>query len=85
MAEDNEEMRSLYFTPTWSVATVLTVFIAVSLLLERAIHHLSSVSKNLLLASSCALSLCEEHQTFSCNEPLLLHFLRFSEFNVIDP
>ncbi|KAI3854276.1 hypothetical protein MKW98_024699 [Papaver atlanticum] len=42
MAEDNEEMRSLYFTPTWSVATVLTVFIAGSLLLERAIHHLSS-------------------------------------------
>ncbi|OVA00579.1 Mlo-related protein [Macleaya cordata] len=42
MAEDNEEMRSFSLTPTWSVATVLTIFIAVSLLLERLIHHLSS-------------------------------------------
>lgn len=35
-------MRSLALTPTWSVATVLTVFVFVSLLVERSIHCLSS-------------------------------------------
>ncbi|EOY12910.1 Seven transmembrane MLO family protein isoform 2 [Theobroma cacao] len=39
---DNEkEMRSLALTPTWSVATVLTIFVAVSLIVERSIHRLS--------------------------------------------
>eukprot|EP01018_Ginkgo_biloba_P033521 Gb_19582 [translate_table: standard] len=42
MAGDNaEDVRSLALTPTWSVATVLTVFVAVSLVVERSIHHLS--------------------------------------------
>lgn len=35
------EPRSLALTPTWSVATVLTVFVVVSLIVERSIHHLS--------------------------------------------
>ncbi|KAG1359563.1 MLO-like protein [Cocos nucifera] len=35
-------MRSLALTPTWSVATVLTIFVAVSLLVERSIHRLSN-------------------------------------------
>ncbi|XP_029116062.1 MLO-like protein 14 isoform X1 [Elaeis guineensis] len=42
MAEQSEEMRSLALTPTWSVATVLTIFVAVSLLVERSIHRLSN-------------------------------------------
>lgn len=33
-------MRSLAITPTWSVATVLTVLVVVSLLVERSIHRL---------------------------------------------
>ncbi|KAK7272521.1 hypothetical protein RJT34_29171 [Clitoria ternatea] len=37
-----QETRSLALTPTWSVATVLTVFVAVSLLVERSIHRLSN-------------------------------------------
>lgn len=44
MAAKGEEMRSLALTPTWSVAVVLTIFVAVSLLVERSIHRLSSVS-----------------------------------------
>ncbi|XP_028807524.1 MLO-like protein 11, partial [Neltuma alba] len=40
MAE-NVEIRSLALTPTWSVATVLTIFVLVSFLVERSIHHLS--------------------------------------------
>lgn len=44
MSENTEEMRSLALTPTWSVATVLTIFVAVSLLVERSIHRLSNVS-----------------------------------------
>jgi hypothetical protein len=38
------EMRSLALTPTWSVATVLTLLVAGSLLIERSIHRLSNVS-----------------------------------------
>ncbi|KAL6570602.1 MLO-like protein 11 [Orobanche gracilis] len=38
---DNKELRSLGSTPTWSVASVLTVFIVVSLLVECSIHRLS--------------------------------------------
>lgn len=44
MAENEQEMRSLALTPTWSVASVLTIFVAVSLLVERSIHRLSTVS-----------------------------------------
>ncbi|KAI4333691.1 hypothetical protein L6164_018465 [Bauhinia variegata] len=42
MAENDQETRSLALTPTWSVATVLTIFVAVSLLVERSIHRLSN-------------------------------------------
>ncbi|XP_068645444.1 MLO-like protein 11 [Aristolochia californica] len=41
MAESSQELRSLALTPTWSVAAVLTVFVAVSLIVERSIHRLS--------------------------------------------
>lgn len=46
MEEENnpQELRSLAMTPTWSVATVLTVFVAVSVIVERSIHRLSTVS-----------------------------------------
>ena len=40
------EMRSLALTPTWSVATVLTILVAVSLIIERSVHRLSNVSAN---------------------------------------
>ncbi|XVF78283.1 hypothetical protein PTKIN_Ptkin14bG0119300 [Pterospermum kingtungense] len=39
--ENDKETRSLALTPTWSVAAVLTVFVAVSLIVERSIHRLS--------------------------------------------
>ncbi|KAG0474635.1 hypothetical protein HPP92_014321 [Vanilla planifolia] len=42
MMSGRPEMRSLALTPTWSVATVLTIFVFLSLLVERAIHRLSS-------------------------------------------
>lgn len=44
MAEEAGQMRSLALTPTWSVAAVLTVFVAVSLVVERGIQRLSCVS-----------------------------------------
>ena len=44
MDEETNEMRSLALTPTWSVATVLTIFVAVSLIVERSIHRLCNVS-----------------------------------------
>uniref|UniRef100_A0A0E0KWX6 MLO-like protein n=1 Tax=Oryza punctata TaxID=4537 RepID=A0A0E0KWX6_ORYPU len=37
----SEEGRSLALTPTWSVAIVLTLLVAGSLLIERSIHRLS--------------------------------------------
>lgn len=40
--EGGQELRSLALTPTWSVASVLTIFVAVSLLVERSIHRLSN-------------------------------------------
>ncbi|KAL0905101.1 hypothetical protein M5K25_027279 [Dendrobium thyrsiflorum] len=42
MSSGSLEMRSLALTPTWSVSTVLTIFVFVSLLVERSIHRLSS-------------------------------------------
>ncbi|PHU12620.1 MLO-like protein 14 [Capsicum chinense] len=42
----SEETRSLALTPTWSVASVLTIFVAVSLLVERSIHRLSNWLRN---------------------------------------
>jgi hypothetical protein len=44
MEGDTKEMRSLALTPTWSVATVRTIFVVVSLIVERSIHRLSNVS-----------------------------------------
>ncbi|KAK6132679.1 hypothetical protein DH2020_033562 [Rehmannia glutinosa] len=41
-SDNGTDLRSLALTPTWSVATVLTVFVAVSLLVERSIHRLSN-------------------------------------------
>ncbi|XP_010460273.1 PREDICTED: MLO-like protein 14 [Camelina sativa] len=41
MREEPSE-RTLGLTPTWSVATVLTVFVVVSLIVERSIHRLSN-------------------------------------------
>lgn len=46
-SENSKELRSLALTPTWSVATVLTVFVVVSLLVERSIHRLCNVSDKL--------------------------------------
>lgn len=51
MEENSTEMRSLALTPTWSVATVLTIFVAVSLLVERSIHRLSNVSYTHIILS----------------------------------
>ncbi|KAL0814426.1 hypothetical protein Bca101_070869 [Brassica carinata] len=47
MREENDygaepRERTLGLTPTWSVATVLTVFVVVSLIVERSIHRLSN-------------------------------------------
>ncbi|KAK3037936.1 hypothetical protein RJ639_031827 [Escallonia herrerae] len=42
MSENDKEARSLALTPTWSVASVLTIFVAVSLVVERSIHRLSN-------------------------------------------
>ncbi|KAK9756316.1 hypothetical protein RND81_01G088500 [Saponaria officinalis] len=42
MEDKTEEMRSLALTPTWSIASVLTIFVAVSLVVERSIHRLSN-------------------------------------------
>ncbi|KAK4439202.1 MLO-like protein 11 [Sesamum alatum] len=41
MSDSTDELRSLAMTPTWSVASVLTIFVVVSLLVERSIHRLS--------------------------------------------
>ncbi|CAD5313757.1 unnamed protein product [Arabidopsis thaliana] len=43
MREETEPSeRTLGLTPTWSVATVLTIFVFVSLIVERSIHRLSN-------------------------------------------
>ncbi|KAL1567147.1 MLO-like protein 11 [Salvia divinorum] len=39
-SENENDLRSLALTPTWSVASVLTMFVFVSLLVERSIHRL---------------------------------------------
>lgn len=44
ISDNGKDLRSLALTPTWSVATVLTIFVAVSLLVERSIHRLGNVS-----------------------------------------
>ncbi|KAM7498722.1 hypothetical protein LguiA_023136 [Lonicera macranthoides] len=42
MPENEQEERPLAYTPTWSVACALTFFVAVSLLMERSISHLTN-------------------------------------------
>jgi hypothetical protein len=51
-----EEERSLEQTPTWAVAAVATVFVLVSLLLERGLHRLGKVKASLSLSLSLSLS-----------------------------
>jgi hypothetical protein len=51
-----EEERSLEQTPTWAVAAVATVFVLVSLLLERGLHRLGKV-KALSVSVSVSLPL----------------------------
>lgn len=56
MREENDygagpRERTLGLTPTWSVATVLTVFVVVSLIVERSIHRLSNVSTYIYIYS----------------------------------
>ncbi|KAL8195498.1 hypothetical protein R6Q57_025901 [Mikania cordata] len=55
LEDTNEELRSLALTPTWSVAIVLTLFVVVSLLVERLIHRLvkwlKKVNRSPLLAA----------------------------------
>lgn len=53
-AESND--RSLALSPTWSVALVLTVFVVVSLIVERSIYRLSTVSTLHSYASSSSTS-----------------------------
>ncbi len=52
-----EEERSLEQTPTWAVAAVATVFVLVSLLLERGLHRLGKV-KALSVSVSVSVSVC---------------------------
>ncbi|GAB2230754.1 hypothetical protein Droror1_Dr00015040 [Drosera rotundifolia] len=40
MEASTEELRSLALTPTWSVATVLTIFVVISLLVHQSIGQL---------------------------------------------
>ncbi len=52
-----EQQKSLEQTPAWAVATVATVFVVVSLLLERGINCLGRVSSISNFAASLSLSL----------------------------
>lgn len=56
MGDNSEAIRSLALTPTWSVAIVLTIFVAVSLAVERSIHRLSYVSSLLTFKSTFLLT-----------------------------
>ncbi len=69
-----EEERSLEQTPTWAVASVATVFVLVSLLLERGLHRLGkvkalsvsvSVSVSLSLSSLPSLAFFLDEEMFS--------------------
>jgi len=62
-----EEERSLEQTPTWAVAAVATVFVLVSLLLERGLHRLGKVKASLSLSLSlCATVPFLDEEIFSC-------------------
>lgn len=56
MADNSEAIRSLALTPRWSVAIVLTIFVAVSLAVELSIHRLIYVSTLLTFKSSFLLT-----------------------------
>ncbi|KAL9298127.1 hypothetical protein ACSQ67_024023 [Phaseolus vulgaris] len=60
MEKNVQETRSLALTPTWSVATVLTVFVAVSLLVERSIHRLSNAFCKLVVKTQATIRLVNE-------------------------
>lgn len=49
MAGDGGEGTSLEFTPTWVVAAVCTVFVGVSLVVERLLHYAGKVGFKLLI------------------------------------
>jgi hypothetical protein len=41
--------RTLEFTPTWALATVSTVFVLTSLVVERSLHALGHVRRSCIL------------------------------------
>ena len=83
-AEATGEMRSLALTPTWSVATVLTLLVASSLIIERSIHRLSNVSttpRRHFFPLQFCLFVCLSVSTSSCNVILLFcHTILSSSF-----
>jgi mlo protein len=64
-AEATGEMRSLALTPTWSVATVLTLLVASSLIIERSIHRLSNVGTPTPTLSLCSFFLSVSFNSWS--------------------
>ncbi len=68
-----EEERSLEQTPTWAVAAVATVFVLVSLLLERGLHRLGKVKA---LSVSVSVSVCLS-LSLSLSLPLLFAIVGF--------
>jgi mlo protein len=42
-SDSNESSRELDQTPTWAVAAVCTVFILISIALEKSLHKLGTV------------------------------------------
>lgn len=87
MREENDygaepRERTLGLTPTWSVATVLTVFVVVSLIVERSIHRLSNVSTYIYIYSLhfwLSLHFCFYILQLECLPPDLLN--RWTEIN----
>jgi mlo protein len=43
VSDSNESSRELDQTPTWAVAAVCTVFILISIALEKSLHKLGTV------------------------------------------
>jgi hypothetical protein len=81
-AEATGEMRSLALTPTWSVATVLTLLVASSLIIERSIHRLSNVCTPLQLCPSAVFLSVSFNSWSELRIPQLLklHFLSVTKF-----
>jgi len=51
----SEDLRTLEYTPTWVLATVSTVFVVISIAVERFLHFLGNVRFNSTLIYSSAL------------------------------